>query len=171
MEFLENQTKEELIQIIYKLIEETGRAKIGEGTQTGKRLRSFNVNMQNFLTFFDEVRKEGRAIFDIYALRNEFGKRKIYRYDRRGKYVCASWDYHKLQATCSVLVGAGFLSMTDAKESGFDEETGDFVVKPRPQYYATSEQSKRFRDVMKRGNRIIPKNEKSYRLDANGKLL
>lgn len=149
-ETLEALSKDELIDYILNYCS-SARAKVGEGTQAGKKLTKLTKNHLLILKFFDDTRLQGRRMWSIRELRDELYQRRIWRYDHHDKYVCCYWDYHHLQATCSVLVGAGFLSMTSHEYSGFEENTGNFVVRPRPQYFASFEQSKRFREINKRG--------------------
>lgn len=155
-------TKDELIDFILTY-EESGRNKIGQGTKKGKMLKKLTTNHINILKVFDDCRLQGRGMFSIKALRSYLYEKRIWRYDRSGKYECCYWDYHKLQATCSILVGKGLLTMTDFQYSGFDQETGEFVVRPAPQYYATFEQSKWYRQIVKSGGKILENDGKYFK--------
>jgi hypothetical protein len=66
------------------------------------------------------------------------------------------WNYHEVQVSLSILVGANLVSMTEPYEERFDLKTGTFEVKPAPRYYVSAEQFRRFSMLMKRQMGVIP---------------
>jgi hypothetical protein len=127
------------------------RAPVGKGTQ--RKIASLS---RNEIQLLDTVIKN--PFKTVQEIRNVLKSRNLlYQMGKKwnGKPIEKFWDRHEVQARLSLLVGNGFMSMTEAHKEFFDYAKSQFRVDPVPRYFLTANNAKKYSRWMWKQKKVI----------------
>ena len=114
------------------LSNKTGKAKIGEGTQSAKNAKRININKMYLIKLY--LNKHITNPSTVRDIQKVLVEKEIPRLTRDGKHK--KWNYHEIQADLSMLVGCGLMKITEPIETEiFSNEEKEFRVDKTPHYW------------------------------------
>lgn len=125
--------------------EVSGKAKLGTGTRKAMGMKRLGPNKMAIL---NELILAGKHL-NVRQLQKILFDKRVQRIHRNGSV--GGFNYHEVQADLSMLVGAGLVDMTKAKEE-WDDEAQEYVADPVPVYIVKD--MERAKDIIANGGVI-----------------